>query len=339
MSRERSDRVVRRFALVTLILPAVVSTVGLLVQIAALPYAPARIPVYWGGSGAPTGWGPAWLSLVLTVVLGFGLPAVFGLSSLASLRRGDRGPGFRLFGAQALGISVLLTIVVTSLLLRSVGTTSSDESRVWLPVFAGLAAGVAAAVGAWFLQPRGSRLAPARAVTPLELAPSERAAWMHTASLPVPAVAVITAAATIVALRAGLGWVVGDRHGVAAILTAVSLLLVALLATTVVFHVRVDARGLSIRSMVGVPRFRVAPEDVGSVAVVDARSLGVAGSWGIRVFPGRVMIVMRSTMGIRVTRRDGRMLFVTVDDAATGAALLELLAARAEDARGQQTPL
>jgi hypothetical protein len=31
------------------------------------------------------------------------------------------------------------------------------------------------------------------------------------------------------------------------------------------------------------------------------------------------------------------MFFVTVDDAATGAALLEALAARAEDAGGQQT--
>lgn len=131
MSRERSDRVVRRFALVTLVLPAVVTTVGLIVQLAALPHAPVRIPVYWGGSGTPSGWGPAWLPLVLTVVLGFRLPAVFGLSSLPSLRRGDRSPAFRIFGAQALGISVLLTIVATSLLLRSVGTRSSDGSRVW----------------------------------------------------------------------------------------------------------------------------------------------------------------------------------------------------------------
>lgn len=338
MKRELSDPVVRRFALVTLVLPAVVTTAGVVVQLAALPQAPARIPMYWDGSGAPTGWGPAWLPLVLTVVLGLGLPAVFGLSSLPGLRRGDRGPGFRLFGAQGLGISVLLTIVTTSLLLRSVGTTSAEDSRGWLPVVAGLAAGVAAALVGWFLQPRGSRLAATRAVSPLELAPSERAAWMHTASLPVPAVAVITAAATIVAVRAGFGWVVGDRHGIAAILTAVALLLLALLATTVVFRVRVDARGLSVQSMVGVPRFRVAPQDVASVAVVDARSLGVAGSWGIRVLPNRVTIVMRSTTGIRVTRRDGRILFVTVDDAATGAALLEALAARAKDAGGQQPP-
>jgi hypothetical protein len=155
---------------------------------------------------------------------------------------------------------------------------------------------------------------------------------MGTASLPVPAVAVITAVASIVALRAGFGWAAGDRHGFAAILTAVALLLIALLASTAAFRVRVDARGLSVQSMLGVPRFRVAPQDVGSIAVIDARSLGVPGSWGIRVLPGRVTIVMRSTLGIRVTRRDGRMFFITVDDAATGAALLDAIAARAQDA-------
>src|SRR6478609_8435735 len=100
---------------------------------------------------------------------------------------------------------------------------------------------------------------------------------MGTASLPVPAVAVITAVASIVALRAGFGWAAGDRHGFAAILTAVALLLIALLASAAAF--------------------RVAPQDVGSIAVIDARSLGVPGSWGIRVLPGRVTIVMRSTLG------------------------------------------
>ncbi len=335
MSRERPDLVVRRFALVTLVLPAVVMTVGLVVQLAALPQAPARIPLYWGGSGTPSGWGPAWLPLVLTVVLGFGLPAVFGLSSLPGLRRGDRSPAVRLFGAQALGLSVLLTIVETFLLLQDVGTTSSDGSRVWHPLVVGLAAGVPAALIGWLLQPKGSLPAPAPAVTALELAPGERAAWMVTASLPIPAVAVITAAATIVALKAGFGWLVGDRHGIAAILTAIALGLLALLATTAVFHVRVDARGLSVRSMLGVPQFRVAPQEVDSVAVVDARSLGVPGSWGIRIRPDRTTIIMRPTTGIRVTRRDGRILFVTVDDAATGAALLQALAARAHDAAGK----
>lgn len=42
MSRERSDPVLRRLVLVTLVLPALVSTVGLVVQLAALSQAPQR---------------------------------------------------------------------------------------------------------------------------------------------------------------------------------------------------------------------------------------------------------------------------------------------------------
>ena len=74
MNCERSDRVVRRFVLVTPVLTVVITTAGLMVQLAVLPQPPARIPMYWGGSGAPSGWGLVWLPLVLTVVLGFGLP-------------------------------------------------------------------------------------------------------------------------------------------------------------------------------------------------------------------------------------------------------------------------
>lgn len=334
MSRERPALVVRRFALVTLVLPAAVTAVGLLIQLVALPHKPAWIPLYLigsgdsGTSGGPTGWEPVWLSLILTVALGFGLPAVFGLSSLPSLRRGDRSPAFRLFGAQALGLSAILTTVTTALLLQSIRTTSPDQSPIWLALVAGLAVGVAAALAGWYLQPKVPRPAPERAVIPLELAPGERAAWMRTTYLPLPGVAVITAAATIVAIKAGFGWASGDRDGIAAILTMVALLLLTVLATTAAFRVRVDARGLSVRSILGVPRFRVALQDVDSAAVVDARSLGVPGSWGIRARRSRVTIVMRSTRGIRVTRRDGRIFFVTVDDAATGAALLEALAAR-----------
>jgi len=44
VSCERSDRVVQRFALVTLVLPAVVTAVGPAVQLAALPQAPVADP-------------------------------------------------------------------------------------------------------------------------------------------------------------------------------------------------------------------------------------------------------------------------------------------------------
>ena len=99
MNGERSDRVVHRFALVTLALPGAVTTVALMVQLAELSQTPPRAPVYRGGLWAPSGWGPVWL-LVLTGVLGSGLPAVFGLSSLPSLCRGDRNPAQRMVGRQ-----------------------------------------------------------------------------------------------------------------------------------------------------------------------------------------------------------------------------------------------
>ena len=317
MSRERAQPVVRRFVLVTLVLPAAITLIGLVIQLTALPPA------------------PAWQPLLLTVVLGFGLPALFGLSALPSLRRGGQGPGFRLLGAQALGLSVLLTIVTTSLVLQGDWATAFKNNRIWLPLSIGLTVGVAAALAGWYLQPKGSRVAPKRAAAPIDLAPSQRAAWMHTTYLPVPAVVVIIAATTISAVKAGFGWAAGDRDGIAAILSVVALLLLLVLALTVAFRVRVDARGLSVRSVLGIPRFRVAPQEVGAVAVVDARSLGVNGSWGIRIFPSRVTIVMRSTTGIRVTRRDGRMFFVTVEDAATGAALLKAIAALPECAAAE----
>ena len=332
MARERPGRVVRRFALVTLVLPAAVTTLGLAVQLAVISHPPARIPSVASGPGNPGGGVPAWTLLVLTVALGLGLPAAVGLGALPSLRRGDRSPGFRLFAAQALGISVMQNVVATGLLGQRLGSSSSGGGRVWLLLFTGLVAGLAAAAGGWLLQPRGVGGVPAPALVPIELAPSERAAWMHTTSLPVPAVAVITAVVVVLALRAGFGWAAGDRDRIAAILTAVALLLVSLVVTTAVFQVRVDARGLSVRSLAGVPCFRVAPEEVGSVAVLEARSLGLSGSWGIRARPGRVTIVMRSPTGIGVTRRDGGTFFVTVNDAATGAALLAALAARAENA-------
>ena len=51
MNCERADRVVRRFALVTLVLPVVVTTVGLMVQLAVLPQAPAADPDVLGRFG------------------------------------------------------------------------------------------------------------------------------------------------------------------------------------------------------------------------------------------------------------------------------------------------
>jgi hypothetical protein len=54
------------------------------------------------------------------------------------------------------------------------------------------------------------------------------------------------------------------------------------------------------------------------------------GGWGYRVgTDGTVGIVVRTGEGLRIRRTGDRSLVVTVDDAATGAALLNTLADRA----------
>ena len=53
------------------------------------------------------------------------------------------------------------------------------------------------------------------------------------------------------------------------------------------------------------------------------------GGWGYRVGRGgRVGVVLRTGEALQVQRTGGRAFVVTVDDAATGAALLNTLAAR-----------
>ncbi|WES64942.1 hypothetical protein P0L94_02445 [Microbacter sp. GSS18] len=118
------------------------------------------------------------------------------------------------------------------------------------------------------------------------------------------------------------------------VVTGVAVLLIVLAATTVAFHVRVDDRGLSVESVAGVPRFRVPLGDVTSAAAVDVVPMGEFGGWGLRWAPGRRFgVVLRTGAAIEVTRRDGRRFVVTVDDAGTGAALLEALAERAASTR------
>ena len=91
----------------------------------------------------------------------------------------------------------------------------------------------------------------------------------------------------------------------------------------------VDARGLTVAfGPFGWPRQHVPLEDVSSAEAIEVNPREVGG-WGIR-FPrgGGLAVVVRGGDGIRVVRRDGRQLIVTLPDAATAAALLNDLKAR-----------
>jgi len=322
---------VRRFVLVALILPAIIVAIGVVIQLSVLPTLPDPVAIHWDITGAPNGSGPVWLTPVLTIAIGLGLPVLMALSALVSLRRGDRGVAYRLLGALALGLATLMSVLGTwTLVLQSGVPDAADGPTVLVPVLVAVAASVLAGVIGWAIQPH----APWRpiALIPTEtlpLAPGERAVWLQRVSIARSGIIVLLSALALMVVLSVVTVVVTADPLAVWIIIGATVVVGALVATTVAFHVRVDDEGLSINSAVGWPRVHVPLDDIASAAVVMVDPMGQFGGWGLRWGPAGFGVVLRTGEGIEVRRRSGKTLTVTVDDAATGAALLNALVARA----------
>lgn len=328
----RTDAVLRRFVLVTIWQPLTLVAIGVAVQLVLLPSTPATIATHWNAAGEADRFAPAWTQPIATVAFGLGVPGLIALMTLPALRRGERGGAYRLVGAIATAVSALVTVAFTWTFAMQAGLSSSaDAPGVWGSLVASLAAAVAIGIVAWWLQPHQDTTAAAPTPeAPLELGPTERALWARTAAMSTPAAAALLIAAAGVAAAAVAAWIVGAGGVAAWILTVVAVVLLALVAMTVAFHVRIDDTGMRVDSLLGIPRFRVPLAEVASAARVEVDAMGEFGGWGLRVGTGRRFgVVLRGGEAIEVTRRSGRRFVVTVDDARTGAALLEALTARA----------
>jgi MFS family permease len=330
-STTRARIALRRFVLVAVWLPVLLVAIGVAVQLALLPQAPASIAVHWNAAGDPDRFAPAWTQPLTTIAFGLGLPLLIALTSLPGLRRGDRGMTYRLMGATAAGLSALVTVAFTWTFVTQVGLGSSTEApTVWAALVASFVAAAVVGVAAWFIQPREEATdAAAQPATPLALTPNERALWMRVVGMSRGAAITIVAAVVLIAASAVVAWVTGAEPLLAWILTGVALLLLVFAATTLAFHVRVDDTGLHVDSVLGLPRLHVPLADVVSASHVTVNPVGEFGGWGLRLGSGRRFgVVLRTGEAIEVLRRSGKRFVVTVDDAGTGAALLEALVER-----------
>lgn len=319
----------RRFVLVAVWLPLVATLVSLVWQIALLPTLPDPVAIHWGASGQPNGFAPAWVNLVMTVAIGFGLPAVLAATTLRPLRRGEQGVTFRFLGVVASWLSVLINALMVG---TTIGQSGLDDARdaptILVPLIVAALLATAICVLAWFIQPAVNM--PARAdqqVQPVKLAPGEQAAWMRETSMPrifvIPMVIL-----TLVLLVAAVWALVATDLGAGLAFFVAPVVLVAALLTSTVFYVRVNTEGFTVRSLVGWPRFHVALRDVAGVETRAIYPMGDFGGWGVRWRPNAWGVVLREGTGIVVTRTNGKQLMVTVDDAETGAAVLAALAAK-----------
>ncbi len=319
------DRTIRRFVIVALVFPALVAVLAVVLQLLALPRLPDPVAVHWGLSGPPNGFASPGFVVVLTALLVLGLPALIAVPALIGLYHGDRGPTYRMMGAITPALSVLLGILFTASLLVQEGLSDAAQAPAITPIlFLATAGAVVVGVIAWFLQPRATHRSTTMAIPAQPpLTDSETAVWLQSARLAPVGLVLLSGgvAALLIAAIATLTVAAPDAN---LVVPFVSLAVVALvLSTTAAFHVRVDARGLTVNSVFGLPRVHVPLSQIERVEAVEVNPLGEFGGWGLRWAPGGGFgVVLRSGPGIRVYRRGGRVFTVTVPDAATGAGLL-----------------
>lgn len=318
----------RRFVIVALVLPVAFTIAALVLQLLALPSMPGEVAIHWNAEGRPDGFAPAWTQPLLSVGFALGLPLLLALTTLQGLRRGDRGGSYRFMGALAPALSALLAFLFTATFLAQRGLSDpADAPSVEPAMPVGLAAAVAAGALAWFLQPREASVRAAEAAPELSLAPRERAAWFGVAVIH-PGVLTLLVLICVGLAGAAVAVAAGSEPGASLLLGVIAVALLALVLTTSAFRIRVDATGITVRSVVGVPRFFVPVSDIAHVAVEHVEPMGQFGGWGLRSVPGRFGIVLRSGPAICVTRTGGRQFVVTCPDAAGAAAVLAALSAR-----------
>jgi len=305
-----------------LAVPLVLTAVTVVVALSWRGDLPDPVAVHWGVDG-PDGAGSAagfvWSSAITAAILAVGGWALAFFSGHAATTR-RLGAGFSLGFAGFMSALVLGTLGVQ----RGVPDWTqapSVDGVVLLTVLAGV---LLAALGA-ALTP-GDVRAPTTARVPddaarLPLGADERAGWVqHIRSrgvLVVAPVVLVPVVLVAVILKAPT------------VLVPAVLVLTLLVASMASFTVTVDGRGLSVRSGLGWPRQVVPLDEVVRAEVVHVRPFHDFGGWGYRVGRGgRVGIVVRTGEGLLVERTGGRSLVVTVDDAATAAALLNTLADR-----------
>lgn len=308
----------RAFLLVGLLVPIVIALVGVVLILIWLPDLPDQVVTHWGADG-PDGFGSPDIYVWMQLLVGVGIPLLMTLPVLAMT--GDSWGGTaRFLGAASLGGSALVTVASAGSVATQRG--GSDGSGIGVVFAIGFSAMLVLGVIGWFVQPRVTTAQPAGDVAQLILAPGEKAAWFGTAAMGRPGIVVLILAVGL--LISSTIWMTALGESSAVWITViVTVLVLALIAMTLIFRVQVNSAGLSVRSVVGWPRWNISTSEIADVQVVHVNPMAEFGGWGLRIaVDGRRGVVLRTGEALQVTRHTGRVFVVTIDDAATAASVL-----------------
>ena len=320
-----SERAVPPHRVVTTVValgvPLLATAIALVIALSWRADLPEQIVTGWGPTGPRETAGFAatvWPLAAMTVLMGAGMWAVaFFWGHSAVTRRFATG------GAVWLGTFVPGLVLATLAVQRGLpaGTEPTADGRFLWAVGTPI---VLALVTAWLVP--GDPPQPARQPVPadaprLPVGQAEQVAWVGTveqASWPV----ILIGGALLTA-------VVGTASGQWWLALVIAVPLGALLVVMTRWTVTVSRDGLVARGALPRPRLMVPLDEVESAEVGTVRAVRDFGGWGLRLASGgRTGLILRSGEAIVVHRTGGRVVLITIDDAATAAALLNALAAR-----------
>ena len=275
---------------------------------------PDPIASHWGMNGMPDASAP----LVVDALVMLVATALVAMVPLLAAGGADRRDA-RVLVAVGQGIAAFF------LLLRHRTLTLNVDAAVWSDAGALTLADLgvlvllvlpAAALGWWFAGARPERVRQVRAPARVALPSDAALTWLGHQSWPFgrllgPLLA--AGGAVLAAVR-----VTPDGLIIGATLALTGLVVWALTSITVA----VGPAGLRVRfGPLGWPGVRVPLEGITGVELEDVDPLSYGG-WGYRILPGVRAVVVRRGEGLRIARAGRPDLIVTVDDAATAAAVL-----------------
>lgn len=326
---------VARYRWIALWIPLVLAVLVAAVQATLIDDLTATVGTHFTWDGTADGWGPAWTYPVMSLATIGGCSVVFwGLGLLGINGIGTHGKPVRLrfMASIGLGAAAFMAVVV-----GMAATSWIQGALILVLLLVGALVGVA--VG-WI----GYRLAydiealgeEPEQPQPVALEADERAVWTGRCSMAkvgfwITVGAVLLCAVCIIPAA----WVEIGESGSIGWATWLVLGCTALVATavpgTMSVQVRVDASGFTARAPMGLPKKHIALDRIERAEVTEVNPMGEFGGWGWRkaLGGGGSAVCLRTGEGVRVTYNGGKLFTATVDDAATGVALLNGLKARA----------
>jgi hypothetical protein len=314
-----------RIMVVALAVPMIITAIALIVGFTLASQLPSSIVVHWNLAGRPNGYGSPYSLPITVAAVCVPLVVIFGGAVVLISHRGPLTPLAKLLAASSSWVTLVVSVLLVGELVHP--DVGSNPGPLLVLAFVGATA-ISAVL--WFVLPPGVRGVGGKArpaSAPVTLADGERASWIRTTSA--SRGFIWTVVGVCVLLGAAMLLVVVSTAGQYWALSFVPLLVLLLLLFNFAWTVRVDARGVLVRSVLGIPVVRIPLDQVTSADVIDVKALAEYGGWGIRwALNGRLGVIVRSGEALQVHRLNGLDLVVTIDDASTAAALLNGLVER-----------